>query len=497
MLVFAGFLLLVAFIYWWTSKRRSIGIPGPFGWPLIGSLPSLAADEPHVVFSNWSKTYGPVYVVRLGAIDVLVVNDLPNARSVLLNRDLAGKTTEWDTTYAMGFGGKDLVFSSPNRYQNVHKALIRKHLFGSARLPEIEALVAREADSLCESVPRDARAFDCTDYVATSIGSIILQLTFGRKFARDDAKFREFRACVDQLVDVLAHTSALAFLPWLKHVPASPPRRAWLQMRASLATSWNFLDDYMSEAVRNFDPSLPPRTFADHLLMGVREENPHGDLQALMVDERFDEVPIFRSDSPSPDRCFSCIRVRATLLGLLASGIDTTTNTMKWVLARLVAHPEMQERIAVELLTGSGVTLLEAFLNETLRVHTIGPLVCHSALRTTTVSSYTIPAHMPVIVNLWALHRDPAVWIDPFRFDPSRFISGSNDVLMGKLLPFGMGHRMCLGRKLAWIELVGLTSALVKRFRFIGVNGESPCTEPKKGGILSEPKPFRIKAIQR
>jgi cytochrome P450 len=58
-----------------------------------------------------------------------------------------------------------------------------------------------------------------------------------------------------------------------------------------------------------------------------------------------------------------------------------------------------------------------------------------------------VPRGTLLIVNAYAIHRDPAVWEDPAEFRPERFEDGKVE---GRLLmPFGMGRRKCPGETYA------------------------------------------------
>jgi cytochrome P450 len=107
---------------------------------------------------------------------------------------------------------------------------------------------------------------------------------------------------------------------------------------------------------------------------------------------------------------------------------------------------------------------LQLVIKETLRLHVPGPLLipreCQEHCR---VLSYDVPKSTMVLVNAWAISRNPDYWEDPETFDPERFVGDARDFRGNdfEFTPFGAGRRIGPGMAfgLANIEL-GLASLL-------------------------------------
>lgn len=91
---------------------------------------------------------------------------------------------------------------------------------------------------------------------------------------------------------------------------------------------------------------------------------------------------------------------------------------------------------------------LESVFKETLRLHPPAPLlVPRESMENCVINGYDIPAKTRVIVNGWAIGRDPNFWSDPEVFSPERFLDTSIDYKGTEFeyIPFGAGRRMCPG----------------------------------------------------
>ncbi|GER45404.1 cytochrome P450 [Striga asiatica] len=87
-------------------------------------------------------------------------------------------------------------------------------------------------------------------------------------------------------------------------------------------------------------------------------------------------------------------------------------------------------------------------------------LLPRKSMEDTELMGYFVPKGIQILVNAWAIHRDPAVWPDPLSFKPERF-SDSDVDFRGQhfhLIPFGSGRRSCIGLNLGH-RMVGLTVA--------------------------------------
>lgn len=174
---------------------------------------------------------------------------------------------------------------------------------------------------------------------------------------------------------------------------------------------------------------------------------------------------------------------------MIFRGTDTTALLTEWVMAELILHPEVQEKLYQEIDSAvgnktvtdadvAGLPYLQSVVKETLRVHPPGPLLSWARLSTSDVqlsNGMLIPAKTTAMVNMWAITHDPKVWEDPLEFKPERFLEADVDVRGCdlRLAPFGAGRRVCPGKNLGLVTVNLWVAKLVQGFTWVQ-DGSNP-----------------------
>lgn len=154
--------------------------------------------------------------------------------------------------------------------------------------------------------------------------------------------------------------------------------------------------------------------------------------------------------------------VRDQIVTLLIAGHEITTSVLSWVFYRILAHPDVKEKILIELdsevQNGTSVSkqvdklvLLEAAINETMRLHPVIPIVGRRLKRPMMLGDRHFPEGTIIVPCVYLAHRRSDVWPDPSRFDPSRFLQ--RRVPPWEFFPFGGGAVRCLGMVFAMYEM--------------------------------------------
>jgi len=140
----------------------------------------------------------------------------------------------------------------------------------------------------------------------------------------------------------------------------------------------------------------------------------------------------------------------------------------------------------------SKLRYLQSIISETLRLYPAAPLLIpHMSSKDCTVGGYDVPPNTMILVNAWAIHRDPEVWDDASSFKPERFECGEADG--HKLMPFGLGRRACPGAGLAQ-RMVGLAlGSLIQCFEWERVEEEE--VDMAEGDGITMPKVVALEAM--
>lgn len=120
----------------------------------------------------------------------------------------------------------------------------------------------------------------------------------------------------------------------------------------------------------------------------------------------------------------------------------------------------------------------EQVINETLRMYPPVPVVNRMAKDTRTYNGVTIPKGAVVNIPYFYILNDPKIFPEPKKFNPDRFSPAEKEKRDSLAFSaFGHGPRLCLGMRLAYLELKQGLVHILRKMRVV-LNEK---TEPKKG----------------
>lgn len=178
---------------------------------------------------------------------------------------------------------------------------------------------------------------------------------------------------------------------------------------------------------------------------------------------------------------FSDQRVRDDVVALFVSGTESTADGLTWLWVALDEHPQCAARVyeEIEREVGDGpagpehirrLPYTQMFLQEVLRLHTVGWAVPRMAVHDDVIAGVPIKAGSTVVLSPYLTHRDRRIWESPEEFDPERFTPERVKERVQRhgrfaYFPFGAGDHVCLGEQLFRIETTLIMASLLSRAR--------------------------------
>ncbi|KAF5197767.1 Cytochrome p450 [Thalictrum thalictroides] len=195
-------------------------------------------------------------------------------------------------------------------------------------------------------------------------------------------------------------------------------------------------------------------------------------------------------------------KIFGMIMTFLTAGTHAPAMTLEWAMSLLLNHPKTLNKARAEIDAYVGkdrvleesdlpkLTYLQMVINETLRLFPPSSLIVpHQSSSECTVGGFDIPQGTMLLVNTWAIHRDPKNWMDPDKFIPERFENGEGDKGF-KFTPFGFGRRGCPGTRIA-MRMVGLTlGSLLQCFVWERTNAEE--IDMAEGPGITIPKNYTL-----
>ncbi|CAN6338668.1 unnamed protein product [Urochloa humidicola] len=469
------------------SQRQPLNLPpGPRGWPVVGSLGLLAGGglPPHRALAALAARHGPLMYLRLGSFDVVVASSAVAARLVLKTHDLAFA----DRPPAAGgaiiaYGCRGIVQTPYGAYWRMARKLCATELFSPRRVDEFERVRAQEMRAMARRLLEcGGAAVTVKEHLMGFTTRNVLRMVLGDKWCSDSngggggGEGEELWRLLEEAFAVSGSVENVGeWLPWL----------AWLDLQGFLRRMKRvhvLLDRFMERVLQEHEEDWRRRRrIAGDGELAAR------DLVDVLLQLAEDDGQQQQEEEPSGTR-LTRDGIKAIIQDIFAGGTETAALMMEWAMAELLRRPAAMSAAAAELdsVVGRdrwaaesdlpGLPYIDAVVKETMRLHPVGPLLIpHHAREDTAVAAaggvYDVPAGARVLVNAWAVGRDPAAWADaPGEFRPERFLAGGAAEGVDargahfQLVPFGSGRRMCPAYGLAMKEVAAALANLVHGF---------------------------------
>eukprot|EP01018_Ginkgo_biloba_P008245 Gb_06160 [translate_table: standard] len=454
--------LAVVLVAWILFKSRSYQKlklpPGPTPLPIIGNLHVLG-NLPHRKLRELSKKYGPIMFLRLGSVPTVVASSPEMAKEFLKTHDLIFASRPATCV------GKNLLYNSTNvafcpygpYWRQMRKVCVME-LLSAKRLELMKFIREEEVAIMRESIMKQCAGIkrsnpvNITKLVSTTTMDIICRMAFGRKYSEETLKDRRgFKAMIQEVFYLAGASNIGDFLPYLEWMDLQGLRRR--QKR-----TFKIFDDLFEKIIQE-----------------------HVENKSRVLRRDFVDVMLELSEDTTMDIKITRDNIKAVIFDILAAGTDTSSATMEWAMSEMLLNPSTMKKVQDELESVVGVNrmveesdlpqldYLKAVVKETLRLHPPGSiLIPHEAREDCIVGGYNIARKARILVNVFALGRDPNSWEDADKFKPERFI-GSKIDFKGQdfeLLPFGSGRRSCPGQSLGSTVVEYALATLLRCFNW-------------------------------
>lgn len=482
------FIVIIILVYYYGVKFYDPTLPpGPFPLPLMGNL-HLLGDNLHVILETLSRQYGDVFRLYIGSKLVIVLSGNAIREGLVRNpANFAGRP--FMSYYKIALREDiPLVLIDYGEHWRIHRRLAHQviKVFGTNRF---EVIIQREISDLFNRIDHAGNQLVfIKQEMALSIMNIICTKIFNSRYDIGDPEFLEMFRLQAELfrLSVVAGQSLSDVFPLLAHIL---PVSGDVKKLQKTNDRWRaILERKIIEHKNTFDKENL-RDYTDLMLNAKIEAQNENSLDLKYLDDR---------------------HLITSITTLFIAGSETAATTLVWAVLYLLHFPIIQRRLHEEIDKRIGteqrihldkrksLPYLEAFICETMRFTSVLPLsVPHKATMDTILQGHFIPKGATVIINIWALHRDPSMWKDPYCFCPDRFIDGEGKFVFPSgdcFLPFGAGPRSCMGEVLARCELFLFLANLLQRYSLENHSEvELPSLEPLPGGAVLQP---RIENVQ-
>ncbi|CAN8283981.1 unnamed protein product [Cochlearia groenlandica] len=468
-------IFLISLLILFTKRHNKLNLPpSPArSLPLLGHL-HLLKQPLHRTFLSFSRSLGdaPIFCLRLGNRLTVVVSSYSVAEEcftkndvVLANRPefIVGKYIEYNFT---------TMTSAPygDHWRNMRR-IATLEIFSSHKLNRFLYIRKDEIRHLLLRLSKKSK----NDFAKVELRSLFMDLTLnnilrmmaGKRFYGDgteqDNDSRRVRKLIDEVVALAGAGNAIDYIPILR----------WI---TSFETKVKNLSNRVDE-------------FLQSLVDEKREDKVKGD---TMMDH------LLALQETQPDY-YTDVTLKGIIIVMILAGTETLTGTLEWAMLNLLNNPQVLNKSKTEIDTKIGLNrlidepdtknlpYLQGIVLETLRLHPPAPtLVPHMTSDDCNISSFNVPRGTMLLVNVWAMHRDPSIWEDSEMFKPERY---ENDEKANQnVLSFGIGRRACPGVGLSHRLVTLALGSMVQCFEWERIGEE--CIDTREAPMMRPKNPL-------
>ncbi|CAL5444663.1 unnamed protein product [Camellia sinensis] len=489
------------------TDHKKLPPPSPPKLPIVGNLHQLGLF-PHCSLRSLAQKYGPLMQLHFGSVPVLVVSSAVAAHEIMKTHDLAfSSRPKTSIATRLTYNSKDVAFSPYGEFWRQVRSICVLHLLSNRRVQSFRNVREEETALMIGQIKHyssssSSSLVNLTDVFVTLTNNIVCRVALGRKYGgtKGGRRFKELLAMIAELLGVFNVGDYIPWLAWMNRING---------LDAKVESVFKEIDEFLEGVVEEHVDRR--KEGSDTVNIGSESKHDFVDLLLQIQQENTAGSPIHRDTI----KAVILKTPRNAWRDMFAAGTDTVFTTMEWTMAELLKHPQIMKKLQNEVRKIAKGKLniteddlenmyyLKAVIKESLRMHPPAPLlVPRESIQDTKVMDYDIIAGTQVIVNAWAIARDPLLWEDPEEFRPERFLNSSIDFKGHnfEFIPFGAGRRGCPGILFAMNVNELALASVVHKFNLSlpdGASGEdldmtevAGLTIHKKNPLIVVPTPY-------
>ncbi|KAI8923863.1 cytochrome P450 [Entophlyctis helioformis] len=477
-LAVAAAVAAVPLLYWLAAALTPTppaAIPRPPGWPILGNFLEFAPYAKGRAFKYFdilAKKYGDLAAFSMLGEYRVVVSDPDLIKRILTTPDEFGRPAFRDVA-ASGVLDHALFMLPTNDQWKRHRKLLQP-AFGPSHLRQTITATA-----------------DVVNTVAADLRVLIKASTSPNGITID---FHEYMAALT--LDVIGKIGFSKNLESVSKLGTSDQAMAQKNLSATMAIAQNRLytphflwkrngiasDSPEVASVRSYTKKLVRDVIAERraaMISGGHAERGKWDMDVL-------DRLLLNCDDPSvsPENRMTEDEVIGETLGFFVAGHETSANTLTHLILVLCEHPDVMAKLVADIdrvyasIDGK-ITIENLFqfkyldwvIKESMRYYPTAPLLSRTSVKPVTLNGVTFPAGVNFSLRLNGTMKDPRFWKDPESFIPERW----NDFtpVPNTYNPFGDGGHVCIGQKMANVEVRVAAIHLLRNFSFKLVEGQT------------------------
>ncbi|XP_061376226.1 cytochrome P450 71D8-like [Gastrolobium bilobum] len=433
--------------------------PGPTKLPLIGNLHqlALAGSLPHHALRKLSHKYGPLMHLQLGEIPLVVVSSPRLAKEIMKTHDIAFvNRPQLLAPQILAYGSTDIAFAPYGDYWRQMRKICTMELLSAKRVQSFSYVREDETAKFIQSIRSSAGStINLTSRIFSLVSSSVSRAAFGNKSKDQD----EFVSLVRESIALNGGFELNDLFPSMK------PLHILTGLKPKLEKIHKRADQILENIVTM------------HQEKQARAKEVKGDAKQ----EDLVDVLLRIQQSCSLEIQITTRNIKAVIWDVFAAGTDTSSTTIEWAMSEMMKNPRVREKAQAELRQAfrgkdtiietdlEELSYLKSVIKETLRLHPPSPLLIpRECTEFTNIEGYDIPVKTKVMINAWALGRDPGYWSNADKFMPERFDGSSIDFKGNNFeyIPFGAGRRMCPGMSFGLASVVLPLALLLYHFNW-------------------------------